>query len=67
MKKENNKLSRCDIGFLEELEDIQRQRIKKGIDKPRHEKSKARITKAIKRHQYFGIIKEDIINADLFD
>jgi len=57
----HGRISRVDEDFLEEMEDIKLERIKKGIE--RGMISDRRITNAIARHPKWKEIKSDIIRA----
>ncbi len=57
----NGRIQRIDEDFLEELEDIKIERIKRGVE--RGMISNRRITNAIIRHQDWDKMKDDIINA----
>ncbi len=59
----DNKVIKADLKFVEEIEDIKVERIKRGKD--RKEKSSKRITAAIRRHSLWDKIKKDIINDEL--
>lgn len=60
-----DRLIRADPDFKRELEDIVRNRIIIGKDPAFRRRGTRRITMAIRRHNLWRIIKEDIINADL--
>lgn len=61
--KSEDKLTRADIKFIEELDNIARERYIKKMDKKL--KSRSRLTKAITRHLYWQKIKKDILKAEL--
>lgn len=65
MAKKNRKLISSDPNFLQEIRDMQRQRLLKGKDNFIKPTSPRRITLAMTRHPLFPRIKTDIINADL--
>lgn len=66
-KRNIEKMIRSSIEFDEEIKDMQKQRIMKGIDNISNIKSTRRITLGITRHKLFPQIKEDIINSELKD
>jgi hypothetical protein len=58
-------LIRADIDFKRELDNIIKERIVRGKEKPTRHNGTRRITQAIRRHSKWNEIKLDIISADL--
>ncbi len=65
MKEPQTVTARIGLDFAEEMEDIKKERINKGVDKKR--KSTKRLTNLLIKHKAWKKIKEDTIEVDLDD